>query len=227
MARLPKSWHHLFLWSESATGALCTRLYNKRVAELRVAELRVAQLPSGDTFHCMVESMHCMRTRGIKPTKPPPSWLYMPLSSQSIDVTCSHFAVALQTIICLIILLITSECIHLQSSSVLEENSVWQCYESGSISFIFDLIIFIYLGLLQLVGIILSFQTRKVKIPILNDSKSVATLIYISSIVLVVIVLITFILRGYINVTATIFSGGILLLASIFIALIFIPKVHI
>ena len=114
---------------------------------------------------------------------------------------------------------------HTQSSSVLEEYTVWQCYESGSTPFILDLLIFIYLGLLQLVGIILAFQTRKVKIPILNDSKSVTALVYISSIVLVVIVLITFILRGYINISAAVFSGGIILLATFFLALIFIPKV--
>ncbi|CAI8045251.1 Gamma-aminobutyric acid type B receptor subunit 2 [Geodia barretti] len=53
----------------------------------------------------------------------------------------------------------------LTSSSVLEEYSVWQCYESGSIPFVLDLLIFVYLGLLQLVGIILAFQTRKVRIP--------------------------------------------------------------
>ena len=102
---------------------------------------------------------------------------------------------------------------------------MWQCYESGSLPFILDLLIFVYLGLLQLVGIILAFQTRKVKISVLNESKSVAALVYISSIVLVVIVLITFILRGYLNITGTMFSGGIILLATFFLALIFIPKV--
>ena len=102
---------------------------------------------------------------------------------------------------------------------------MWQCYESGSIPFVLDLLIFVYLGLLQLVGIILAFQTRKVRIPILNDSKSVTALIYISSIVLVVIVLITFILRGYINICAAIFSGGVILLATFFLVLSFIPKV--
>ena len=102
---------------------------------------------------------------------------------------------------------------------------MWQCYESGSIPFVLDLLIFVYLGLLQLVGIILAFQTRKVRIPILNDSKSVTALIYISSIVLVVIVLITFILRGYINICAAMFSGGVILLATFFLVLSFIPKV--
>ena len=112
-----------------------------------------------------------------------------------------------------------------QSSDVREEYSVWRCYETGSVPFYFDVLIFIYLALLQFVGIILAFQTRRVKINILNDSKAVASLVYISSIVLVVIVLVTFILRSYINVSAALFSGGIIVLATFFLLLMFVPKV--
>ena len=112
-----------------------------------------------------------------------------------------------------------------QSSDVREEYSVWRCYETGSVPYYFDVMIFIYLALLQFVGIILAFQTRRVKINILNDSKAVASLVYISSIVLVVIVLVTFILRSYINVSAALFSGGIFVLATFFLLLMFVPKV--
>ena len=108
---------------------------------------------------------------------------------------------------------------------ICEKYSVWRCYEIGSPPFYCDLIS-IYLALLQIVGIVLAFQTRKVKIRVLNDSKFVAALVYISSIVLVVIVLTTFILRSYINISAAIFSGGIIILATIFLALMFIPKVR-
>ena len=113
----------------------------------------------------------------------------------------------------------------LQMSDVREDYSVWQCYETGSLPFIFDCIIFAYLILLQIVGIILAFQTRKVKINVLNDSKVVTILIYISSIVLVVIMLVTFILRNYINVSAAVHSGGVIVLATVFLLLIFVPKV--
>ena len=112
-----------------------------------------------------------------------------------------------------------------QISDIIEKYSVWRCYDVGTRPFVLDIIIFVYLGLLQFVGIILAFQTRKVNITALNDSKAIAILIYISSIVLVVIVLITFILRSYINVSAAMFSGGILVLATFFLVLIFIPKV--
>jgi gamma-aminobutyric acid type B receptor len=108
---------------------------------------------------------------------------------------------------------------------ILEKHYVWRCYSSESHLLISDIIIFIYLSLLQFVGIILAFQTRKVKITALNDSKSVTALIYISSIVLVVIVLITFILRSHINISAAVFAGGIIVLATFFLVLVFIPKV--
>ena len=69
---------------------------------------------------------------------------------------------------------------------------------------------------IQVVGIILAFKTRKVEI---------TALICIFSITLVVIVLITFILRSYINLSAAVFSGGIIILATFFLGLSFIPKV--
>ena len=112
-----------------------------------------------------------------------------------------------------------------QVSDIREDYSVWQCYEIGSLPFIFDCIIFAYLILLQIVGIILAFRTRKVKINVLNESKVVTMLIYISSIVLVVIVLVTFILRNYINVSVAVHSGGVIVLATVFLLLIFVPKV--
>ena len=114
-----------------------------------------------------------------------------------------------------------------QVSDIVENYSVWKCYAAGTLPFILDIIIFIYLSLLQFVGIILAFQTRKVNITALNDSKSITALIYISSIVLVVIVLITFILRSYINISAAVFSGGIIVLATFFLVLIFVPKVSV
>ena len=76
-------------------------------------------------------------------------------------------------------------------------------------------------------GIILAVQTRDVVITVLNDSKSVAVLIYISSVVLVVISFIRLFLRHYINVSAAIYCGGILLLATVFLIIIFCPKVRI
>ena len=75
------------------------------------------------------------------------------------------------------------------------------------------------------VGMLLAFHTRRVKIKGLNDSKFVATIIYISSIVLVALALVTFALRAYINIGTGVFVAGILTLMTIFLTLNFIPKV--
>ena len=99
------------------------------------------------------------------------------------------------------------------------------CYEASSPSFFWQIFIFTYLVVLQIVGIILSFQTRKVKIQGLRDSKFIATIIYISSIVLVMLALVTFSLRTYINIGVGMFVAGIFILTTTFLALIFIPKV--
>ena len=102
---------------------------------------------------------------------------------------------------------------------------VFNCYTVGDGAFYFDIIVFVYLGILQIVGIILAFQTRNVQITVLNESKFVAAFVYFSSIVLVALVIVTFALASRINVAGGIFSGGILLLATMSLALTFVPKV--
>lgn len=82
-----------------------------------------------------------------------------------------------------------------------------------------------YLFLLQAAAVILAFKTRKVKIKELNDSKSVAAIIYITSIVMASLMIITFASDGYIVVAETLFSGGIMLATAVFLGLTFVPKV--
>ena len=112
-----------------------------------------------------------------------------------------------------------------QQLGVLEEYCVWICYKSDTGPFYCDILIFAYIALLQIVGVMVAFQTRKVKVSMLNDSKFVAALVYISNIVLVLLALVTFAFGGYKNVVAGIFCGGILVLATVFLILMFIPKV--
>ena len=75
-------------------------------------------------------------------------------------------------------------------------------------------------------GIVLAFQTRKVKIPGLKDSKFVAAVVYISSIVLVALALVTFALRTYINISSGIRVAGIFTMTTMILVLIFVPKVE-
>ena len=113
----------------------------------------------------------------------------------------------------------------LQESGIRQEFHVLVCYEASSPSFFWQIFITAYLGTLQLVGIILSFQTRKVKVQGLRDSTYVVTIIYTSSIVLIVLALVKFSLRTYINIGTGIYLAGIFLLTTILLALIFVPKV--
>lgn len=76
-----------------------------------------------------------------------------------------------------------------------------------------------------MVGIVLAFHTRNVKISVLNESKFVAAFVYVSSVVFMALVIVNFALASYINVSRSIFSGGVMLLATMSLAFTFIPKV--
>ncbi len=88
-------------------------------------------------------------------------------------------------------------------------------------------VLFIYLALLQIVGIILAIQTRKVKIKLLNDSKYIAALIYSSSLFLILIGVVSFTATNLPNIGEAIISGGLWIVTTLFLALIFVPKVNI
>ena len=104
-------------------------------------------------------------------------------------------------------------------------NHVYQCYQKSSVPFYWLIIIFIYIGILQIVGIVLAFQTRRVRVPALNDSKQVAALIYISSISFLSIILITLGLGEFLNTRVSLFNTAIFITASTFVILTFLPKV--
>jgi gamma-aminobutyric acid type B receptor len=109
---------------------------------------------------------------------------------------------------------------------VKEINHVLVCYASSSPTFYWEMFMFAYLVILQIIGLVLAFQTRKVKLQGLRDSKFVAAIIYISSIILVALALVTFSLRTYINIGTAIITFGVFSLTTIFLALMFIPKVR-
>lgn len=112
-----------------------------------------------------------------------------------------------------------------QPEGIREINHVWACYAEPSASFYWQIVIFAYFAVLQVIGIVLAFQTRKVKLHGLRDSKFVSAIIYISSFLIVALAMETFTLRDYINIGAGIIAGGIFVLTTTFLSLIFIPKV--
>ena len=78
---------------------------------------------------------------------------------------------------------------------------------------------------LQIISLVLSFTTRKVKIKGLDDSKYIAAAVYVTSIVLAVIIISTYSLKEFINVFAALFCTGFLIGTTFILGLVFVPKV--
>ena len=74
-------------------------------------------------------------------------------------------------------------------------------------------------------ALFLAFLTRRVEIKELNDSKSVAAIIYVTTFIIAVLLVDTFVTVGYIVVSEGLFSGGLLISTSVFLGFTFIPKV--
>ena len=82
-----------------------------------------------------------------------------------------------------------------------------------------------YKIVIHLIGVVLAFSIRKVKVKGLNDSKEISIVLYITSIILVIVVVITLALGNYINTNGAIFGFGISTASTVVLACIFVPKV--
>ena len=82
-----------------------------------------------------------------------------------------------------------------------------------------------YKALLQIAGVFMAFHIRKIKIKALNDSKEIAAIIYINNMVLVLLIVTVFLLEEYHNVYAALFGFTVFIQATLFIGILFIPKV--
>ena len=71
----------------------------------------------------------------------------------------------------------------------------------------------------------MAFHTRRVKIKALNDSKEIAVIIYINSITLALLAVVEFALNTYHEVYAALFGLGLMVGATLFLTLVFVPKV--
>ena len=110
-----------------------------------------------------------------------------------------------------------------QSLGVRQEYSFYGCYNKTQ--YIWLIISYTYKFVLQLVAIYFAFMTRKVKVKALNDSKQIAAIIYITSLLLVISVFGFWIGLLYLNTSAAVFGVAQLLTATVFLGLVFIPKV--
>lgn len=90
-------------------------------------------------------------------------------------------------------------------------------------------IIYIYKGLLLLFGVFLAWETRKVKIPALNDSNYIAVCVYNVVIMSVLAVFINnFVTQGdQVTVSYVLLALCILFMTTATLCLLFVPKVRI
>lgn len=103
-------------------------------------------------------------------------------------------------------------------------NYVYICLNKDAIVWL--AVSYAYKGLLQLVAMLMAFHTRRVKIKALNDSKEIAVIIYINSITLALLAVVEFALSKYHDVHAALFGLALLVGPTVFLTLIFVPKVN-
>ena len=81
-----------------------------------------------------------------------------------------------------------------------------------------------YKVIIHVIGLVLAFLTRKVKIDTLNDSKYSSAIIYCSCFLLIIAVVVVFVLSG-VNTYAGVWTTFVFVEVCIFLGLTFIPKV--
>ena len=109
-----------------------------------------------------------------------------------------------------------------QEHGTLQVFYVYRCSYS-TVSIIWEVILYAYYGVLQVIALFLAVQTRKVN-KIIHNSKEVVAIIYITSTLMVVIV-ISFVLRSYHNIHGAIFTSSLVTVGLIVLGFTFIPKV--
>ena len=113
--------------------------------------------------------------------------------------------------------------LYLQENKINYNNFVFVCLNKSTVVWLS--ISYAYKGLLQIVAMFMAFHTRRVKIKALNDSKEIAVIIYINSITLSLLAFVEFALNAYHQVYAALFGLALLVGATLFLTLLFTPKV--
>ena len=86
-------------------------------------------------------------------------------------------------------------------------------------------VIYIILVLMHIAALVLAFQIKSIKVKVINDSKAVTGIVGITSIVIVVLIIVSFAFTGYQNIGEALFSGSLLIAAYSILVLAFVPKV--
>ena len=114
--------------------------------------------------------------------------------------------------------------LFLQEKGIIE-NYVWiYCYTSDTLYW--WLALYFYLAILQVSALVLAFKTRHVEIKVLNDSKETYAIVYITSVIVAELLIVTIALSEYNNIFTCFYYGGILIAATVILSLVYVPKVR-
>ena len=114
--------------------------------------------------------------------------------------------------------------VFLQEKGIIENYLVIYCYTS--VSFYWRLFLYLYLAILQVSALVLAFKTRNVKIKVLNDSKEISAIVYITSVIDVELIIVTIALSDYNNLISFFYYGGVLIATTVILSLVYVPKVR-
>ena len=87
------------------------------------------------------------------------------------------------------------------------------------------LALYSYLAILQVSALVLAFKTRSVEIKMLNDSKEISAIVYITSVVDVELIIVNIALSDYGNLLTFFYHGGVLIGTTVILSLVYVPKV--
>ena len=114
----------------------------------------------------------------------------------------------------------------LQDDGIGEVYFFYHC-QGTTVQLIWLSVSYAYKLLLQFVAIYFAFQTRKVKVRALNDSKEIALIIYVTSLILIGLIAVGFAVGStHPNVNVALSSLGRITYPTIILVFIFIPKVR-
>lgn len=111
----------------------------------------------------------------------------------------------------------------MQENNVLLDQRNLVC--QGPRDLIWIIILYAYILITQLIAVILAFKTRKVEIEILNDAKYVALIIYITTIIVIIMIVCAILLSNYLNADGAVFGGLLYIFITTVLTIVFIPKV--
>ena len=86
-------------------------------------------------------------------------------------------------------------------------------------------LLFGYKAIIQAIGLYLAFKIRKIKIRGLNDSREVSIILYVTSVIMLVILVNNFAFGDYIDVDGFVYGFGLSTAVTVVLCLTFIPKV--